>query len=78
VGIPTDALVVSAQVARAAACSDRPMAENLDKDHQRSSGWILGRISISISPVNADIVYALIEAKKTGLYRSGDKGLTWK
>ena len=39
---------------------------------------ILGRISVAISPVNPDIVYALIEATKTGLYRSGDKGLTWK
>jgi photosystem II stability/assembly factor-like uncharacterized protein len=39
---------------------------------------ILGRISISVSPVKSDIVYALIEAEKTALYRSGDKGLSWK
>jgi photosystem II stability/assembly factor-like uncharacterized protein len=38
---------------------------------------ILGRVSISISPVRSGIVYALIEAEKTGLYRSGDKGITW-
>ena len=39
---------------------------------------ILGRISLSVSPVKSDIVYALIEAKTTALCRSGDKGLTWK
>lgn len=39
---------------------------------------LLGRISISVSPVKADIVYALIEAEKTALYRSGDKGISWK
>ncbi|MEI6900769.1 MAG: glycosyl hydrolase, partial [Bacteroidota bacterium] len=33
--------------------------------------------AISVSPVKSDIVYALIEAEKTGLYRSGDKGLNW-
>ena len=38
---------------------------------------ILGRIALSVSPVKTDIVYALIEAEKTGLYRSGDKGLNW-
>jgi photosystem II stability/assembly factor-like uncharacterized protein len=38
---------------------------------------ILGRVSVSISPVRSGIVYALIEADKTGLYRSGDKGITW-
>ncbi|MGA2824119.1 MAG: hypothetical protein ABSE72_11405, partial [Bacteroidales bacterium] len=38
---------------------------------------IMGRVSISISPVRSGIVYALIEAEKTGLYRSGDKGITW-
>lgn len=39
---------------------------------------ILGRISISVSPVKPDIVYALIEAEKTALFRSGDNGLSWK
>jgi len=38
----------------------------------------LGRISVAISPVNTDIVYALIEAKASGLYRSDDKGVSWK
>jgi photosystem II stability/assembly factor-like uncharacterized protein len=39
---------------------------------------ILGRVAISVSPVKPDIVYALIEAEKTALYRSGDKGISWK
>ena len=38
---------------------------------------ILGRVTVCISPVKSEIVYALIEAKKTGLYRSVDKGITW-
>ena len=38
---------------------------------------MLGRVSVSISPVRSGIVYALIESEKTGLYRSGDKGITW-
>ena len=37
-----------------------------------------GRIALSVSNVNTDLVYALIEAAKTGLYMSRDKGLTWK
>jgi photosystem II stability/assembly factor-like uncharacterized protein len=39
---------------------------------------MLGRVSVSISPVRSGIVYALIESEKTGLYRSGDNGITWK
>ncbi|MCX6246018.1 MAG: glycosyl hydrolase [Bacteroidetes bacterium] len=38
---------------------------------------ILGRITIRISPVKPEMVYALVEAEKTGLYRSVDKGITW-
>ncbi len=38
----------------------------------------LGRIAVAISPVNTNIVYALIEAKESALYRSLDKGETWE
>lgn len=38
----------------------------------------LGRIGLAISASNPDVVYALVEAKKTGLYRSDDGGFTWK
>lgn len=36
-----------------------------------------GRVAIAVSPANPSIVWAIIEAKKTALYRSGDKGATW-
>lgn len=38
----------------------------------------LGRISVAYSSVNPDIIYSLIESKKTGLYRSIDNGRTWQ
>lgn len=38
----------------------------------------LGRIGLAIAPSNSDIVYALVEAKKTGLYKSADGGFSWK
>lgn len=37
----------------------------------------LGRIGIDISQSNRDIVYALIEAKDNGFYKSTDGGFTW-
>ena len=37
----------------------------------------LGRIGVSVSGANSNRVYALIEAKKGGLYRSDDAGATW-
>ena len=38
----------------------------------------LGRIAVAFSPVNSDIIYALIESKKSGLYRSTDGGKNWE
>jgi photosystem II stability/assembly factor-like uncharacterized protein len=38
----------------------------------------VGRIGLSISPVNPDIVFAIVEAKKNGgVYRSTDRGMSW-
>ena len=37
----------------------------------------LGRIGVSVSGADSNRVYALIEAKKGGLYRSDDAGNTW-
>lgn len=37
----------------------------------------LGRIAVSISPVNPKLVYALIESEKSALYRSEDSGVSW-
>lgn len=47
----------------------------IEKDLPKSP---LGRISVAISPVSPNIVYALIEAEKSALYRSDDKGESWK
>ena len=39
---------------------------------------VLGISGIAVSPVNSDRVWALIEAKEGGLFRSEDGGETWK
>ncbi|MCW5956436.1 MAG: hypothetical protein KIT61_07610 [Pyrinomonadaceae bacterium] len=39
---------------------------------------VLGKISISVSPVNPNRVWAMIEAKEGGLFRSDDGGDTWQ
>ena len=41
-------------------------------------GGDLGRIGLGISRSNPDIVYAMVEAKKSALLRSEDGGRTWK
>jgi len=38
----------------------------------------LGRIGLAIAPNKTNIVYALVEAKKNGLYKSVDGGLKWE
>ncbi|PYX58653.1 MAG: glycosyl hydrolase, partial [Acidobacteria bacterium] len=38
---------------------------------------IVGRIGVSVSGGDSNRVYALIEAKDGGLYRSDDGGDTW-
>jgi len=38
----------------------------------------LGRIAVAVSPSRPSVLYALIEAKKTGLYRSDDLGEHWR
>ena len=37
----------------------------------------LGRIGISVAPGNPNIVYALVDAKEGGLFRSEDSGANW-
>lgn len=38
---------------------------------------VLGKIGVSVSPVNPNRVWAMIEAKEGGLYRSDDGGESW-
>jgi photosystem II stability/assembly factor-like uncharacterized protein len=37
----------------------------------------LGRISVAVSGADSNVVYALVEAKQGGLYRSEDGGVNW-
>ena len=39
---------------------------------------IMGKIGVSVSPVNSNRIYALIENKNGGVYRSEDAGKTWQ
>lgn len=39
---------------------------------------ILGKIGVSVSGADSDVVYATIEAKNGGVFRSDDAGATWK
>ncbi len=41
-------------------------------------GGILGRIDVAVSGADANRVYAMIEAKDGGLYRSDDHGAHWR
>ena len=41
-------------------------------------GGILGRIDVAVSAADPKRVYAMIEAKDGGLYRSDDRGETWE
>ncbi len=37
----------------------------------------VGRIGLAVAPTDADVVYAIVDAKEGGLYRSEDAGATW-
>ncbi|WP_421826718.1 WD40/YVTN/BNR-like repeat-containing protein [Larkinella sp.] len=39
---------------------------------------LLGKIGITVSPVNSNRLYAMVENAKGGLYRSDDAGMTWQ
>ncbi len=60
-------------------CSSRPTAATtwtpLDGDGLPTEG--LGRIGIAVAPTNGRRVYAIVDAKQGGLYRSDDAGATW-
>ncbi len=46
--------------------------------HEGLPKGIWGISGVTVSPVNSDIVWALIENKKGGIYKSTDAGKTWK
>lgn len=41
-------------------------------------GGVLGKIGITVSPVNTERIWAMIEAKEGGLFRSDNGGETWQ
>ncbi len=50
-----------------------------DKMKKGLPGADMGRIGLAISPVNPDVLYAIIEAaeKDGGVYKSTDRGVSW-
>jgi len=51
-------------------------AQRTHEDGLPKGEW--GRIGLAIAPSSPEVVYALVEAKKTALYRSEDGGFTWE
>lgn len=49
---------------------------DISKNKGLPSG-VLGKIGITVSPVNPNRLWAMVEAKQGGLYRSDDAGETW-
>jgi photosystem II stability/assembly factor-like uncharacterized protein len=47
-------------------------------EHKGLPKGIWGISGVTVSPVNSDIVWALIENEKGGIYKSTDAGETWK
>jgi photosystem II stability/assembly factor-like uncharacterized protein len=47
-------------------------------EHKGLPKGIWGISGVTVSPVNSDIVWALIENEKGGIYKSTDAGKTWK
>ena len=50
-----------------------------DKSNSGLPGGDLGRIGLAISPINPDVVYAIVEAlpESGGFFKSTDRGATW-
>ncbi len=52
--------------------------ETWNRIHNGLPSGTLGRIAITISPVKPHYIYAVVESKKSALYRSSDKGSSWE
>lgn len=50
---------------------------NISK-HPGFAAGLLGKMGITVSPVNPRIVYAIVQAHEGGVFRSNDAGATWK
>ncbi|WP_419212674.1 VPS10 domain-containing protein [Maribacter sp. X9] len=47
-------------------------------EHSGLPGFPWGIVGITVSPLDSNRIWALIEAEKGGLFRSDDAGVTWK
>ena len=65
--------------ARAAVCIAPLMAEQRGSNLQGNGlpDGILGRIGVSVSGADSNRIYAIIEAKEGGIFRSEDGGTNW-
>lgn len=52
--------------------------ETWAKVHQGLPAGPYGRIGLGVAASNPKVVYALVEARDSGLFRSDDKGATWR
>ncbi|MDX2246535.1 MAG: glycosyl hydrolase [Bacteroidia bacterium] len=54
--------------------------ETWEKSQTGLPGGDLGRIGLAISPVNPDVIYAILDAEggKGGVFRSTNRGVTWE
>ena len=48
------------------------------KNNRGLPSGVLGKVGVTVSPLNANRVWAMIEAKDGGLYRSDDGGENWQ
>jgi len=51
---------------------------NLVKEAKGLPQGLIGKVGLAVSPVNPQLVWALIEADSGGVYKSNDGGATWK
>jgi photosystem II stability/assembly factor-like uncharacterized protein len=49
----------------------QPLTEGLPTER-------VGRIGIAVAPANSNLVYAIVDAKQGGIYRSDDAGASWR
>ena len=74
-------LIVSKAAAKAAPCGKAPMAGIRGKTFQKTKACPAGYgefQGFTVSPQNSDRIWAIIENKEGGVYRSDDAGETWQ
>ena len=65
----------------AAGSTRRPTAARIGRRFRRNPGFAtgtLGKIGVSVAASNPRVVYAIVQARDGGVFRSDDAGATWK